>query len=401
MKNHSKTGHQITKHIVSFGRVLRRAGLEISTGQMMDALRALEIVGVRSRMDVYQSLYSIFLTRRDQVELFEQAFQIFWRSPSKLPKIMQMILPELQSSNVKHSKRVQQALAETDQQNKHSRQLPTNEKKETVDVVLTYSPMEVLRNKDFASFSTEEVLQAKKFLRKMQWQITPRPTRRFIPQHKGRKLDLRKSLQQSLRLEGEFFKLKWRAHNTRPRDITILCDVSGSMERYTRMLLHFMHTVTYDIRRVETFVFGTRLNRITRMLRLRDIDEAVDSVTKAVTDWGGGTRIGEAIKDFNYTWARRVLRSSSVVMIISDGWDRGDIPLLEREMGRLSRSCHRLIWLNPLLGYRDYEPLTRGMKTVLPYVDDFLPVHNLESLEQLGKVLGSIQQRPKKITVRS
>ncbi|MFQ5709902.1 MAG: VWA domain-containing protein, partial [bacterium] len=182
--------------------------------------------------------------------------------------------------------------------------------------------------------------------------------------------------------------------DVRPRDLVILCDISGSMERYSRMLLHFMHTITAGKLKVETFVFGTRLTRITRTLRRRDIDDAVTSVSQAVNDWAGGTRIGEAVRDFNYLWARRVLRSGAVVLIISDGWDRGDIPLLEREIARLARSCARLIWLNPLLGYEGYEPLTRGMRAVLPSIDDFLPVHNLESLQQIGAVLASVMKNP-------
>ncbi|MCH7676016.1 VWA domain-containing protein [candidate division KSB1 bacterium] len=385
--------NRITQHIIAFGRVLRRAGLEVATGQIMDAMRAMQLIGLRSRADVYQALFSVFVTRKEQVELFNQAFHLFWRAPSKLPQVMSLILPQLkmpETAQSKQSLRVKQALAENEAQIKPPQSRPKNEQKEAVDLVLTYSPLEVLRKKDFAAFTNEEVVMARQVLSEMNWNIPSKRTRRFNPNAKGRMLDLRKTVRQSMRNEGELIQLSWRGNQTRMRDIVVLCDISGSMERYSRMLLHFIHTITAGMRRVETFVFGTRLTRITRYLKQRDIDDAVSSVSQKVNDWAGGTRIGDALKDFNYLWARRVLRSGAVVMVISDGWDRGDIPLFEREVARLSRNCYRLIWLNPLLGYENYEPLTRGIKAAMPYIDDFLPVHNLESLEQIGEVLSSV-----------
>ncbi len=385
--------NRITQHIIAFGRVLRRAGLEVATGQIIDAMRATQLIGLKSRADVYQGLFSVFVTRREQVELFNQAFHLFWRAPSKLPQVMSLILPQLkmpETAQAKQSLRVKQALAENEAQIKPPESRPKNEKKEAVDLVLTYSPLEVLRKKDFAAFSNEEVVMARQVLSEMNWNIPSKRTRRFNPNAKGRMFDLRKTVRKNMRNQGELIQLSWRANQTRMRDIVVLCDISGSMERYSRMLLHFMHAVTAGMRRVETFVFGTRLTRITRYLQQRDIDDAVSSVSQKVNDWAGGTRIGDALKDFNYLWARRVLRSGAVVMVISDGWDRGDIPLFEREVARLSRSCYRLIWLNPLLGYENYEPLTRGIKAAMPYIDDFLPVHNLESLEQIGEVLSSV-----------
>lgn len=189
--------------------------------------------------------------------------------------------------------------------------------------------------------------------------------------------------------------MAWRDIRTEPRPLVLICDISGSMERYSRILLQFAHAISAGLGDVETFVFGTRLTRITRQLRHKDIDDAIDAVSKHVVDWSGGTRIGEAIKEFNFRWGRRVLGRSPVVLLISDGWDRGDPELLAREMDRLQRSCHRLIWLNPLLGTPGYEPLTVGMQAALPFVDDFLPVHNLVSLEQLGAKLASLSaQRP-------
>lgn len=389
--NISKSAHRLTRHIITFGRVLRRLGWEVGTTQVMDAMRALELIGLRRREDVYQALYSIFVTRHEQRELFDQVFRLFWRKPATLPDIMQIILPGLQASRVPSSRslRVRQAMAEAEQR-KQRIPAPENEKKPAVDLVLTYSPTELLRKKDFADFSTEEVIAAKQLLLDMRWPLARKKTRRRKPETNGRFLDLRRTIRRSMRQQGEMVKLSWHGFDSKPRNTVVLCDISGSMERYSRMLLHFMHTMTGGRRPVESFVFGTRLSRITRYLRQRDIDEAVSMVSDAVNDWAGGTRIGAAVKEFNYLWARRVLRSGSVVIIISDGWDRGDMQLLDCEMGRLSRSCNHLIWLNPLLGYSGYEPLTRGMHTAMPYIDEFLPVHNLASLEQLGTVLSNL-----------
>jgi uncharacterized protein with von Willebrand factor type A (vWA) domain len=389
------SGTRITQHVISFGRVLRRAGLEIGTGQIMDALLALDLIGLRRKEDVYQALYSIFVTRQENQEIFNQAFEIFWRSPSRIPAIMSLLLPKLElpeSARKKESLRVRQALAEKEKPESLPRQPREQEKKEVLDLVLTYSPQEVMRKKDFAEFSAEEVLLAKRFLSEMRWPLPPKHTRRRIPDAKGQLLDLRRTIRKSMRHQGEMVKLSWHGRNAKPRRLVIICDISGSMERYSRLLLHFMHTMTRGLQQVETFVFGTRLTRITRYLRLHDIDDAIRSVSRIVNDWAGGTKIGASLKEFNFLWARRVLRSGAVVMIISDGWDRGDIPLLKREMERLSKSCYRLLWLNPLLGYEDYEPLTQGIQTALPHIDHFLPMHNLESLVQLGQILASLMR---------
>jgi uncharacterized protein len=224
----------------------------------------------------------------------------------------------------------------------------------------------------------------------MTWRLEPRTTRRKRPTQRGRQIDMRRVLRRNLRYGGEPLEMAWREPRTRPRPLVVLCDISGSMERYSRILLQFVHTITNGLRDVEAFVFGTRLTRISRQLRERDIDDAIEAVSTHVNDWSGGTRIGDAIKDFNYHWARRVLGRGAVVLLISDGWDRGDPQMLSREMGRLQHSCYRLIWLNPLLGSPGYQPLTQGMQAALPHVDDFLPVHNLESLEQLGEKLSSL-----------
>src|SRR6266852_610291 len=253
-----------------------------------------------------------------------------------------------------------------------------------------YSAIEQLRKKDFESFTWDEMQEARRLMAEMRWNLGMRPTRRKRPSRKGSYLDMRRMVRRNLKHGAELIELTWREIKRKPRPLVIICDISGSMSLYSRLLLHFIHTISNGLLNVEAFVFGTRLTRITRQLKRRDVDDAVGDVSKSVQDWSGGTRIGDALHFFNQKWARRVLGRGAVVLIISDGWDRGDASVLEVEMDRLQHSCHRLIWLNPLLGSPDYRPLTIGMKTALPYIDDFLPAHNLDSLISLGNLLGAI-----------
>jgi uncharacterized protein with von Willebrand factor type A (vWA) domain len=227
-------------------------------------------------------------------------------------------------------------------------------------------------------------------MKRLKWEIGMRRSRRKIASPKGRFIDARKTMRKSLSTAGVPLKISERKVKMKPRSLVVICDISGSMDRYSRLLLQFIHTIENDMAKVEAFVFGTRLTRVTRVLKRRQIDEAITRVSREVQDWAGGTRIGESIETFNQEYARRVLRNGAVVLIISDGWDRGDPQLLGREMMRLQRSCYRLIWLNPLLGSPRYQPLTRGMQAAMPYIDDFLPVHNMESLELLAEHLSSL-----------
>jgi uncharacterized protein with von Willebrand factor type A (vWA) domain len=256
--------------------------------------------------------------------------------------------------------------------------------------VLTYSAAEALRTKDFSEFSEDELAMARILMRHLEWDIGMRRSRRKVQASKGRFIDYRKTMRKSLQTSGVPLKIHERRVKEKPRALVVICDISGSMDRYSRLLLHFIHTIENGMAKVEAFVFGTRLTRITRLIKNRPIDEAITRVSSEVQDWAGGTRIGESIQSFNQEWARRVLRNGAVVLIISDGWDRGDPDLLANEMSRLQRSSYRLIWLNPLLGSPRYQPLTRGMQAALPYVDDFMPVHNLESLEYLAEHLSSL-----------
>ncbi len=263
-----------------------------------------------------------------------------------------------------------------------------------IEVTQTYSAREVLRQKDFGRFSSDEVSQAKLMMGQMVWDLGSRRTRRWtFSQARGQQLDIRATMRRTLKYGGEALDLAHRRRKVRPRPLVLLCDVSGSMERYTRMLLHFIHALTGELDRVEAFLFATRLTRVTQQFQYRDIDKAVNEVSQSVPDWSGGTRIGENLKRFNFRWARRVLGWGAVVLVISDGWDTGEPRLLSEEMERLKRASYRIIWLNPLLGFEDYQPLAQGMQVALPFVDDFLPVHNLASLEELAQHLSRLEPR--------
>jgi len=246
-----------------------------------------------------------------------------------------------------------------------------------------------LRRKDFGAFTRSEIEQAKKMKRALPWRTGKRATRRTV-RGGAEFFDARATMRRNLKYGGELLDPAWKRTRYKPRPLVVLCDISGSMENYARMLLHFVHALRERETHAECFVFGTRLTRITRQLRTRSVERALRGVSDSVVDWSGGTRIGEALKQFNFVWARRVLRPGAVVLIISDGWDRGDPDLLAREMARLKRSVHRIIWLNPLIASAAYEPLTLGLQAALPYVDDFLPAHNFTSLEDLARLLSQL-----------
>jgi uncharacterized protein with von Willebrand factor type A (vWA) domain len=381
----------LPEHVLAFGYLLREMGIAVSPGQMVDLVGALEHISLANREDFKAAMRCMLILRHEDLPLFDMAFEFFWRKAAGNDletELMQMVIPQVKVPR----KQLRLPKRPPPEQPPEAEQ---EQEREEIELQLTFSRDEALHHKDFGQFSWEEVQACKDLMRQMRWKVKERPTRRRKPARIGRTLDFRRTLRQNMRYGGEPVELAWRETQTEPRPLVVICDISGSMERYSRILLQFVHTITADYPHVESFVFGTRLTRITRQLRHRDIDEAVESVTRQVVDWSGGTRIGEAVREFNFRWGRRVLGRGPVVLLISDGWDRGDPEMLSREMDRLQRSCHRLIWLNPLLGSPGYEPLTLGMQAALPYVDDFLPVHNLVSLEQLGAKLASIgQQRP-------
>lgn len=375
---------KLATNILHFARTLRTAGLRIGPGQILRAIEAVEAAGLKKRDDFYWTLHSVFVNRRDQREIFDQAFHVYWRNPRLLEKMMEMLLPQIdvpqeQDKSKQLSRRLQDALQPGQgEAPKEADEPPEVE----IEATFTVSDREVLQQKDFEQMSQAEIDQALRAIARLRLPVPERKTRRYQAARRGPRVDFRASLRRALRPEG-LTELRKREPRRRPPPLVILCDISGSMARYTRMFLHFMHAITNDRDRVYCFTFGTRLNNVTRALRYRDVDIALAKASSQVEDWSGGTRIGQTLHEFNNKWSRRVLGQGAVVLLITDGLDREGASGLEEEMERLHKSCSRLIWLNPLLRYGAYEPKSQGNKAMLPYVDEFRPVHNLESLAGL------------------
>lgn len=384
------SGGRLADNIMHFVRSLRAAGLPIGPGRTIEALRAVEAVGIARRDDFYWALHAVLVNRRDQREIFNQAFHIFWRDPQLLEKMMSLLLPRLTSEEAppnaldEVSQRVKDALAPAP--------VATPDDAEPIeqikfDASLTFSDRERLQHMDFEDMTAEEQAAAKRAIARLRLPIEEVKTRRSRLDPRGQRVDMRASLRASLRTGGAVIPIARRAQRTRHPPLVILCDISGSMERYSRMLLHFVHALTNDRDRVHTFLFGTRLTNITRYLRHKDVDVAIGKITAAAEDWSGGTRIGKTLADFNRLWSRRVMGQGPLVLLISDGLDQSAGEGLAEEMARLHRSCRRLVWLNPLLRFEGFEPKSKGIQAMLPHVDEFRPVHNLKSLEELAAVL--------------
>ena len=382
---------RLAQNVMYFARVLRATGLPVGPDKVIDALAAIEAAGIARRDDFHATLACVFLDRREQQELFDQAFYMFWRDPRMLERIMHLLLPKIYGRGgtpepqPEPGRRLAQALFPGAQDS-----LPRDDeppRKIEIDAALTFSASELLQTIDFESMSAEELTQAKQAIARLRLPIEELPTRRFVADARGRAVDLRASLRACLRSGAQIIPLRRRSHQRRHPPLVVLCDISGSMSRYSRMFLHFLHALTNDRDRVHTFTFGTRLTNITRHLRHRDIDVAMDRVTHAVADWSGGTRIGACLGEFNLRWARRLLGGRAVVLLVSDGLDRDAGHGLAREMERLSKSCHRLLWLNPLLRYPEFEAKPAGIRAMLPYVDAFMPAHNLASLIEVAAAL--------------
>ncbi len=382
---------QLLAHAVAFSRALRQEGLVVTPGQTATFALALGEIPLFDPEAFFYAARASLVTRHEDYPRFAEAFRKFWRTLG-LERFPAELLQQTPPPPRKDPK------ARPGEVGRPSREATASQARQpVVDRALTFSATEVLRQKRFDQMSPEELEAARKLLYNFVWNPPERRTRRLAPRGQER-LDLRRSFRQALRHQGELVRLAWRSRKPKPRPIVALADVSGSMERYARMLLHFLHAFSLEqtrrgVRRVETFTFGTRLTRITRTLKKRSVDGALAEVGQQVKDWSGGTRIGTCLHTFNHTWAKRVLGQGAIVLIISDGWDQGEPELLAFEMERLQKSCYRLIWLNPLLGTPGYQPLTRGLVAAMPYIDDFLPVHNLNSLEQLVEVLGRLERQ--------
>jgi uncharacterized protein with von Willebrand factor type A (vWA) domain len=382
---------KLAVNIMHFARVLREAGLPVGPGQVLDALDAAQAGSLRSREDFYWTLHAVFVKRREHKEIFDQAFHVFWKKPKMLEQLMQLLFHQItRPADDKAKKAGFRRLAEAmfDQVETQSRQEPKKDSLE-FDATYSHSAMEVLRNKDFDQMTVAEQAQARLAIARLALHRQEVKTRRFQPAYHGRRIDMRRTLKGSLRAGGHIIDLARRERQTREPPLVVLCDISGSCSNYSRMFLHFLHALSNDRERVTVFLFGTRLTNITRELKRRDVDEAMQKVSAAVRDWSGGTRIGSALRDFNFHWARRVLTQGAHVLIMSDGLDREDVALLETEMARLRRSAKRIIWLNPLLRYEGFQARAAGIRAMMPYIDEFRPVHSLESLADLARALAA------------
>ena len=382
-------------NVLHFGRLLRALGLKISAGQLSDLARALTLIDITSRADFYYTSRGLLVTNPHDFERFDQAFDLFWTGMQRwllsLGQTRHMHPAEQDEQDLPAPDPILAPGQEESQENGDKEQDASPESADDIETSALYSPVELLHHKNFADFTEEEKRIVREAMGKLIWQFSERQTRRQRRTTKrARYIDLRGAIRANTGNGGEIVQLRWRRRKTKPRPLIVLCDISGSMDSYSRLFLHFIHSLSQDIRHVEAFAFGTRLTHLTPALRHSDVDTAVDKISDLVVDWSGGTRIGESLRTFNYRWSRRVLGWGATAIIISDGWERGDLDLLDREMDRLRRSVHRLLWLNPLAGSPGYQPLVGGIKTVLPYCDEFLPLHNLNSLEQVVSRLGAV-----------
>ncbi len=378
-------GGHLASNVVHFARVLRTAGLPIGTGQALDALRALSAAGLRTRDDVYWTLFAVFVTRPEQRELFDQAFQAFWRDPS-LDARFGGLTRQPTEDGERHDVGHRVAAALVPRPKGDAVNAPTASATER-DAALTYAASRAFATKDFEAMTAEEERQARQAVRRLALPLAAAATRRLAPDPGGRRVDMRRTLRRSLRAGGAGIDLARQEQTPRQPPLVVLCDISGSMSRYARLLLHFLHALTNQRERTHTFLFGTSLNNVTRQLRHRDVDLALARVGRTATEWSGGTRIGASLATFNRHWARRVLSQGAVVLLITDGLDRDAGCGLETEIARLQRSCRLTIWLNPLLRFDGYAPLAAGARALVRHVDALYSVHNLESLKQLAHIL--------------
>jgi hypothetical protein len=379
-----------------FARLLRAAGMRVGSDRVIDCVRALEIAGAHQfplrRDDWYWTMSAVLLSRQEQRPIFDQAFRIFWRDPKLAERMMSLMLPQAYGQTPKPEQQQSQRLTDALFSQKHE---PQETEKLELEARLTFSSREVLSRMDFDTMSAAELVEAKKMLAQLRLPLPLIRTRRFRPHPGGRRIDLRKTLRESLREGGDIIPLVRAARTELHPPLVVLCDISGSMNPYSRMFLHFLHAITNDRDRVAVFVFGTRLTNITRQLRHRDVDVAMAKVAEAIKDWSGGTRIGASLREFNFKWGRRVLGQNACVLLVSDGLDREAGEGLGEEMERLAKSCRQLIWLNPLLRYEKFEARPAGVRAMLPHVDLFLPVHNLKSLVDLARTLSTpMKEKP-------
>jgi len=394
LPNAAKPDGRIADNIVYFARTLRKAGLRVGPAVVKDAIEAVLAAGISTREDFYWTLHAVLVTRHEDHAIFDEAFRLFWRSRELIEKMLAMFSPVAPDMREKEKPRaaetrVGDALFEAHRKKQPAREIPELE----IDARFTFSGNEVLRDRDFAQMTATELADAKRAISTLTLPFDLVRTRRFRPDPRGPRTDPRAMMRTGLRTGGDIILPRFRSQRLVHPPLVAIADISGSMSQYTRIFLHFLHALTEKRRRVHSFVFGTRLTNLTRQMRHRDPDEALAECAQAVRDWSGGTRIGEAIGEFNRLWSRRVLSQGAVVLLITDGLERDNVEHLGREMERLHKSCRRLIWLNPLLRFDAFEARARGVRAMLPHVDEFRPVHTLNALSDLCDSLGS--ERPR------
>ncbi len=373
----------LLENLVQFARLLRSLGMIVPAGSTVEAARAAQHINLGNKDDLRFALRAVLVQRAEDLQVFDQAFRRFFGAPSGTST-------KLDLRPLGAERRFGDPVVEMESlSGASSGALEGGDTRVERVQIATYSDREVLRQKDFKALTAEEMAQAVRLLRELRWRPAPRQTKRWAP-GAGAAPDARKLLARIASRDIDPAKPPTRTRQLAPRRLVLLCDISGSMERYTRMLLWFACCLTGGVDRVESFLFATRLTRITKKIRGRRTSNPLREIARLVPDWSGGTRIGESLRTFNMEWAKRVLGRGAVVLVVSDGWDRGDPEAMRREVSRLQRSCHRLIWLSPLLGDPRYRPLTRGLQSALPFVDDFLPVHNLASLDRLAEHLNRL-----------
>lgn len=386
---------RLAANVLSFCRTLRRAGLPAGIGEVADAMIAIKTAGLQSRDDVYWALRSVLVKDPAEARLFHQAFHLYFQNPKLLERAMQLILPQSAAAGSDGGaeavvRRLLEALSGGTSEN-------ADESRVDLDRSETASQREILKAKDFEQMTLNEQREARDLLRKEIEPLKPLLTRRFRRAAHGRRYDLRRSLQSMMRNNGELIEMMREQPRERPPVLVLICDISGSMSHYSRMFLHFAHALTARNRTAYSFVFGTRLTNISRRLRDDDIDRAMARISSDVSDWDGGTRIGECLERFNKDWSRRVLAQNAIVLLLSDGLERDEPSRLQFQMQRLQRSCRQLIWLNPALRYDRFEPRAGGIRAMLPHVDCFLPAHNIKSLAGLGELLSRGQERLERV----
>lgn len=377
---------RIVDNIVHFARTLRKAGMPAGPATVVDAVRAVEIAGISSREDLYWTLHAVFVRKREHRVLFDEAFRIYWQSRGLVEKMLAILSPVAPPRGAPEKPKAGQTRVSQAFQASQDRMKEETRPQVEVDAKFTVSGKELLQTKDFAQMTADEITAAKQALRELAIPMDKIRQRRLKAATRGR-IDPRRTLRASMRAGGDIIDLKFRrAHEKRP-PLVALCDISGSMSQYTRLLLHFLHAMTEERRDVHTFLFGTRLTNVTRQLRMKDPDEALEACSEGVEDWSGGTRIATALHEFNRVWSRRVLSGSPTVLLITDGLERDTDEDLEREMDRLHRSCRRLIWLNPLLRFDGFQAKAKGIRAMLPHVDEFRAAHSLDAVADLVKAL--------------